>query len=84
MKQSPVHKSLLTVLCAILALGLQIRATQSAESTLLETGKTIEGQLAGGESREYHFSLQAGQYVDVVIAQKSIDVSIACFGPDGH
>ena len=84
MKHSPLHKSLIRVLCTILALGLQIRATQRDESTLLETGKTVESQLAGGESREYRFSLQAGQYINVAIEQRSIDVSIACFGPDGR
>src|SRR6266581_3563138 len=35
------------------------------EHTLLEPGKTIERQLAGGQSHEYSFMLQAGQFAKV-------------------
>src|SRR5262249_19561874 len=33
---------------------------------------------------EYHFTVQAGQYVRVLVEQHSINVTVACFGPDGR
>src|SRR5262245_54494524 len=74
---------LLTAGCLPAAMGVQTPAAQRAESTLLEPGRTIEAQLSGGESHEYHFSVQSGQYVNVSIEQRTIDVAVACFGPDG-
>ncbi|MEI4927319.1 hypothetical protein Q8G50_32905, partial [Klebsiella pneumoniae] len=54
-----------------------------AESILLNGGETIESYLADGQSHEYHFTLQAGQYARVSVEQRTINVAIACFGPDG-
>ena len=56
---------------------------QAAESMQLEPEKAIERQLAGGQSHEYQVALQAGQYARVRADQFSINLSIACFGPDG-
>lgn len=53
------------------------------EPRLLELGPTIECQLAGGQSREYRVALEAGQYARVVVEQRSIDVAVAVFGPQG-
>src|SRR5204862_4677786 len=49
----------------------------------LEIGKTIAGELGGKESAEYQFVLQKDQYAQVVVEQRSINIAIACFGPDG-
>ena len=57
--------------------------SDAARSTLLELGKSIERQLAGGQSHEYHFTLQAGQYARVLAEQRTINVAVAIFGPDG-
>src|SRR5689334_5153945 len=69
----------------LIATGLVAQASraQRSESTQLELGKTIEGQIAGGQSQEYHLSVEAGEYVNVSVEQRSIDVTIACIGPDG-
>ena len=56
----------------------------STDSTTLEPGKTIEQLLAGGQSHEYTFALQAAKYVKVSIEQRTINVAIACFGPNGR
>src|SRR5262249_49149397 len=71
-----------TALCILASLRMQSRATPRADSVVLEPGKAIEGQLAGGEAQEFQFLVQSGQYVNVSIEQRSIDVAIACFGPD--
>ena len=55
----------------------------AVESTRLEPDRTIERQLAGGQSHEYQFTLQAGQYARVRAEQRSINVAVACFGPGG-
>jgi CHAT domain-containing protein/Tfp pilus assembly protein PilF len=49
----------------------------------LERGRPIERELAGGQSHTYQFSLDAGQYVKLVIEQRGIDVMARLSGPDG-
>jgi CHAT domain-containing protein/Tfp pilus assembly protein PilF len=49
----------------------------------LEQNKPIERELAGGQSHSYQFSLDAGQYVKLVIEQRGIDVMAQLSGPDG-
>jgi CHAT domain-containing protein len=51
---------------------------------LLDLGNTLERQLAGGEMHEYLVQLQAGQYAQLLLGQHSINVAVACLGPDGH
>jgi CHAT domain-containing protein/Flp pilus assembly protein TadD len=63
--------------------GGGVAAVQPAESMQLQPEKAIERQLQGGQSHEYRLPLQAGQYARVRADQISIDVSIACVGPDG-
>ena len=74
-------------LCILATVSMQTRATPRAESVVLEVRKTIEGQLAGGQTHEFQFSVQSGQYVRISIEQRSIDVAIACYqtsaGPEG-
>src|SRR4051794_3368082 len=72
-----------TVAAAVTAFSAQQVSARVAPSALLERGKTVEQHLAGGESHEYKFPLQVGQYAKVSIEQRTIDVAIACFGPDG-
>src|SRR5262245_59096216 len=57
--------------------------TLGAQSTLLDPGTTIEGQLQAEQSKECRFTLQAGQYARVVVEQHTIDVTLTCLGPDG-
>ena len=54
-----------------------------AEPTMLDPGKTLEGQFAGGESHEYRFALDHGQYARINLFQRSINIAVECFGPDG-
>jgi CHAT domain-containing protein/tetratricopeptide (TPR) repeat protein len=61
----------------------QTGAGPAGEATLLQTGKTIERQLAGGQSHEYRFVLEARQYAKLLLDQRSVNVAVACFGPDG-
>jgi len=49
----------------------------------VERDKPIERELAGGQSHSYQFSLDAGQYVKLVIEQRGIDVMAQLSGPNG-
>jgi hypothetical protein len=62
-------------------------AAQTA-GVLLEPGqlhpdKTIERDLAGGESHSYLITLVSGQLLEAFIAQRQMDLTAALFGPDG-
>jgi CHAT domain-containing protein/Tfp pilus assembly protein PilF len=50
----------------------------------LEPGKTIERDLAGGESHSYLITLAPGQVLQAVIAQRQTDLTATLFGPDGR
>src|SRR5947209_54544 len=61
-----------------------ITATRGSQDLrLLEPGKPIKEELAGGQARSYRLALTAGQYVYVVVEQHGIDVVVTLFGPDG-
>jgi CHAT domain-containing protein/Tfp pilus assembly protein PilF len=53
------------------------------DAPFLETGKTIERELAGGQSHSYQLTLRADQYLLAVIDQQGIDVVVRLLGPDG-
>ncbi len=56
---------------------------QAPESRLLEWGKPIEREIAGGQSHLYRTTLAAGQYLVVIAEQNGIDLVMSAFGPDG-
>jgi hypothetical protein len=56
---------------------------QEQDVRLLELGKPIERELAGGQTHVYRVMLASGQYLHVVVEQKGIDVVVSLFGPDG-
>ncbi len=47
-------------------------------------GQTIERELASGETHSYQITLAAGQYLHVVVDQRSYDLVVTLFGPDGQ
>src|SRR5688500_2393493 len=53
------------------------------EPTTLETGKPLERAMAGGETHVYRVSLAAGQFLQVSVEQKLIDVVVIAYVPDG-
>src|SRR5262249_10999424 len=58
--------------------------TQAANDGIsLEIGKSIEKQIAMGQTDSYRLTLMEGQYVRVVVEQKGIDVVVVLLGPDG-
>jgi CHAT domain-containing protein/predicted negative regulator of RcsB-dependent stress response len=60
------------------------KAAESAQETdSLEPGKPIERELSGGRSHSYKITMISGQYLQVVVDQRGIDVAVALFAPDG-
>lgn len=52
------------------------------EISPLEYKIPVEREMAGGQTHAYRLTLNAGQYLYVVVEQKGIDVAMALFGPD--
>jgi hypothetical protein len=57
--------------------------TAHGQETQLEPGKTIEREIGGGQSHKYKFTLQAGQFVRVVVEPEKVDVALLIAAPDG-
>jgi CHAT domain-containing protein/Tfp pilus assembly protein PilF len=57
------------------------REKQDAQA--LELGKSIERELAGGQSHVYQIALAEGQYLQVSVEQRGIDVMVRLLGPGG-
>src|SRR5262245_22918424 len=61
-----------------------LSATKSEQDIrVLEPSAPREGQLAGGQTHDYHLNLAAGQFLHVVVDQRGIDVVVRLFAPDG-
>jgi CHAT domain-containing protein/Tfp pilus assembly protein PilF len=63
--------------------GARKAAQSPHETDSLEPGKPIERELSGGQSHSYKITMISGQYLQVVVAQRGIDVVVALFTPDG-
>lgn len=50
---------------------------------VLEVGKPIEQELAGGQSRSYQIKLEAGQFARVMAEQRGVDVVLSIYDPNG-
>ena len=62
-------------LCAGICLG--------SEPVLLELRQPRDRQLSGGESHEYRFVLNAGQYARLLVDQRSVNVAVEICDPSG-
>ena len=54
-----------------------------AQDFTLETGKSVERAIAGGESHTYQITLTADQFVRLRVDQKVLDTTLILTGPDG-
>jgi len=59
-------------------------APSAQESIPLEPGKPIDRELSGGQSHSYKVTTISGQYLQVVVAQRGIDVAVVLSTPDGN
>jgi CHAT domain-containing protein/Tfp pilus assembly protein PilF len=49
----------------------------------LKLGQPVDHDLKGGETQSYRVDLEAGQFMQVLVDQRAIDVVVALTGPDG-
>jgi CHAT domain-containing protein/Tfp pilus assembly protein PilF len=95
---SRLHYWLIVVLVTVLAyhlasaltsdVGQPGKASANTQSSLgdvpkLEAGKPIEREMKGGESHNYEILLEAGQYLNVTVDQRGIDVVVKLIAPNG-
>jgi CHAT domain-containing protein/tetratricopeptide (TPR) repeat protein len=82
-----VVRSLLAAVMLWLSAG-PIDAAQNGGDPLrpgqLQPGKTIERDLAGGESHSYLITLVSGQFLEAIISQRQLDLTATLHGPDGR
>jgi CHAT domain-containing protein/Tfp pilus assembly protein PilF len=63
----------------------ELGAAQSVqETTPLVPGKPIERELPGGQSHSYKITMAAGQFLEIAVEQRGIDVMVTLFAPDGE
>src|SRR5262245_21622290 len=53
------------------------------EENSLVPGKSIERELSGGQSHSYKIMLTSGQYLQIIVEQRGMDVGVAIFTPQG-
>ena len=82
MPANTAFRFLLVAVMLWLSAGLIVAAQNGSDP--LEPGKTVERDLAGGESHTYLISLASGQFLHAVIAQRQTDLMATLFGPDGR
>src|SRR5262245_9482050 len=63
--------------------GVTVAIQEDQQARQLEMGKPIERELAGGQSHSYQITLDADQYLHLVVEQRGIDVVVRLIGPDG-
>ncbi|MBC7932312.1 MAG: tetratricopeptide repeat protein [Rubrivivax sp.] len=68
---------------ALMMICLFAAVNHAQKAQKLESGKAIEREIAGGAAQTYKLKLQAGQFLRVIVEQKSIDVALALVGADG-
>ncbi len=57
-------------------------AQEPKEVRQLEVGRPTEREMVGGENHYYEIALADGQYLNVVVEQRGIDVVVRLLGPD--
>ena len=68
---------ILLVAASVLSYSTSLLAARvEQEPALLEQGKPIERELAGGQQHSYQIALAEGQYASVVVEQRGIDVAV--------
>ena len=80
-----MHKraiALLFILCSIFALTVAQVTSKLVQQTLLPD-QPVERELAGAQEHKYQIKLAAGQFLRVVVEQKSVDVALGLVSPAG-
>lgn len=69
---------------AVAVRNLTSERAQQENTPTLEPGKPIERPMIGGQTHPYTVSLKAGQYLQLLVDQRGIDVALSLHAPDGQ
>jgi CHAT domain-containing protein/Tfp pilus assembly protein PilF len=64
-------------------IGASSKAQSQQGVDVLEPGKPIEREIAGGETHSYRLTLAAGQYARVFVEQRRINIALSAFDAEG-
>jgi CHAT domain-containing protein/Tfp pilus assembly protein PilF len=79
-----MSRLIIAFLTVAVLLYAQVSPSPSAQgSDSLEPGKPIERELSGSQSHTYKITMASGQYLQIAVDQRGIDVMVALFTPDG-
>src|SRR5262245_43284366 len=59
------------------------QGASSAGSEVIEPGRPIKRELAGGQQHSYQITLSADQFLKAVVEQDGVDLVVQVLGPDG-
>ncbi len=78
------RSAIATLIGLLMLLGSSAAISQTDTNIpALERGKPIQRELAGGQSHTYRLDLAAGQFCQIVVDQRGVDVVVELFAPDG-
>ena len=63
--------------------GSRAQTPEPQDLPLLEPNQPVKRKINGGESQYYRIALMTGQYVQILVDQRGIDVRVKLFQPDG-
>ena len=80
-----LRQPLVANVCLLVLFGGGLAKTPEIESRIaaLQQGAPSERELARGETHAYRIHLADGQYLQITIEQRGIDVAVKLLGPDG-
>jgi CHAT domain-containing protein len=82
-----MHRALLTQTAApwgLTALLLFGAVDHSVEITSLVPGESIERKIIGGETQRFGIALAAGDYADIILEQRGIDIEASIVDAEGN
>jgi CHAT domain-containing protein len=61
----------------------QVASSSKTEKEVIEPGRPIKRELAGGQQHTYHITLNADQFLKTVVDNNGVDVVVQVLGADG-
>src|SRR5688572_27712698 len=81
-KKLPLYRGVL-LSTILLVLSVQLTSTPAQEYEHVAAGASIQKRIAAGEVHRYQLGLGAGQFLQIAVDERSIDVRMVLSGPDG-
>jgi CHAT domain-containing protein/tetratricopeptide (TPR) repeat protein len=76
--------SFASVLLLTIASFISAHSQDNNPAAAIEPGKAIERELTSGERHDYRITLAAGEFAQVVVEQRGIDIIVSLFTADGE